>query len=225
MYSLLRPVLSTVDSPLPVVAAFDLDGTLTTRDCVTPFLRRLAARGLVRQALAHPLAFATAAARRDRDRLKELATHALAGLDAAVVAAQGIAFAREVRGGWMRDDTLARLDRHRALGHTIVIVSASYETYVAPLGALLRVDGVLCTRLEQDGAGRLTGRLDGPNCRGPEKERRLRAWLTERSLADAALWAYGDSDGDRELLAMADRPVWVRGLRIGPEPGSHAGQS
>ena len=77
---------------------------------------------------------------------------------------------------------------------------------------------MLCTHLEADAAGRLTGRLDGPNCRGPEKERRLRAWLTDRGLEKATLWAYGDSRGDRELLALADRPELVRGRVIGPEP-------
>ena len=57
--------------PRPVVAAFDVDGTLTTRDCVVPFLRRVAGTrrlgvGLGRQA-AH---IAPALARRDRNALK-----------------------------------------------------------------------------------------------------------------------------------------------------------
>lgn len=206
------------DSSRPVVAAFDLDGTLTTRDCVTPFLRRVAGRALARRIAVRPLAFATAAARRDRDRLKELATQALAGLDAAAVAHEGAAFADDVRTAWLREDVLARLRAHQERGHATVIVSASYEAYVTPLGALLGVDGTLATRLEQDGAGRLTGRLDGPNCRGPEKVMRLRAWLERAGLDGAVLWAYGDSDGDRELLALAVHPVWVRGARIAPRP-------
>ena len=78
--------------------------------------------------------------------------------------------------------------------------------------------GVVCTRLEQDASGRLTGRLQGANCRGPEKARRLRAWLEAEGLADAEVWAYGDSEGDAELLAQADHPVWVRRVEILPEP-------
>ncbi len=217
MYSLPRPVPSVPDPAHPAVAAFDLDGTLTTRDCVTPFLRRVAGRALARRVAARPLGFATAAARRDRDRLKELATQALAGLDAAALEREGAAFAHEVRAAWLRADTLARLRSHQALGHATVIVSASYEAYVAPLGELLGVDAVLCTRLERDDAGRLTGRLDGPNCRGPEKASRLRAWLAGHDLDEAVVWAYGDSDGDRELLALADHPVWVQGVVVAPE--------
>jgi phosphoserine phosphatase len=71
--------------------------------------------------------------------------------------------------------------------------------------------------LERDSGGRLTGRLVGENCRGREKELRLRAWLAANGLEDAELWAYGDSAGDAELLAGADHPVWV-GRELVAEP-------
>ena len=69
----------------------------------------------------------------------------------------------------------------------------------------------MATELEVDADGRCTGALVGGNCRGPEKVRRLHAWLdAHHGGRDAVeLWAYGDSPGDRELLAAADRPVWV----------------
>ncbi len=49
----------------------------------------------------------------------------------------------------------------------------------------------------------------GPNVRGPEKAVRLRSWLGGD--VPEMLWAYGNSSGDTELLAMADAPVWVAG--------------
>ena len=56
-----------------VVAAFDVDGTLTVRDCVRPFLLRVGGWHSVVSALARkPIASAGAADHRDRDRLKEL---------------------------------------------------------------------------------------------------------------------------------------------------------
>ena len=42
--------------------------------------------------------------------------------------------------------------------------------------------------------------------RGPEKVRRLQAWLAD---APVELWAYGDSAGDDELLAIADHPTRI----------------
>jgi phosphatidylglycerophosphatase C len=203
----------------PVVAAFDVDGTLTTEDCVVPFLRRAAGRRLVLGLLRHPVGLARALVRRDRDRLKELACASLAGKDAGALDRLGVEFAREFASRRLREDTTARLRRHRELGHTVILASASFEAYLAPLGAELGVDGVVCTRLERDADERLTGRLSGANCRGPEKARRVREWLAEAGLEGAELWAYGDSPGDAELLAAADHPVRVDGVRIGPDPG------
>lgn len=201
----------------PTVAAFDVDGTLTTRDCVTPFLYRTVR---LRTALAlarRPRAVLGALVHRDRDRLKEIVCTAFAGLDAHALDLAGEAFAHEVERRWLRDDTVARLRRHRELGHRVVLASASLEPYLRPLARLLEVDGVVCTRLEQGSDGRLTGRLDGPNCRGAEKARRFDAWLAEHGLSAATVWAYGDSAGDAELLARADHTVWVRGIHVDAE--------
>ena len=202
-----------------VVAAFDVDGTLTTRDCVTPFLRRAAGWRLVSTILGHPLAVVAAAARRDRDRLKELACAALRGLDATAFEDLGRSFAHEVVANWLRDDTTARLRRHRELGHQVILASASLDAYLGPLGDMLEVDGIVCTQLERGPDGRLTGRLVGENCRGAEKARRVRAWLDAAGLADAVLWAYGDSPGDRPLLEAADHAVWVDTERLSRDPG------
>ena len=217
MYSLLR-LVPPASGPPPVVAAFDVDGTLTTGDCVTPFLRRAAGRRLWTTLLRHPLALGAAAARRDRDRLKELACSALRGIESTEIEHLGEVFAREVGAGRLRDDTVARLRRHRELGHTVILASASLDPYLVPLGRSLGVDAVVCTVLERGRDGRLTGRLVGANCRGAEKARRVRGWLREHDLADAELWAYGDSSGDDELLALADRPLRVDGIRVDPEP-------
>jgi phosphatidylglycerophosphatase C len=205
---------------LRVVAVFDVDGTLTTEDCVVPFLRRAAgSRKLVLALLRHPLTLAGALAHRDRDGLKELATFSLAGTEADELDRLGASFARDFVTPRLRGDTTARLHRHKELGHAILLASASYEAYLVPLGAHLEVDGVVCTRLERDAGGRLTGRLLGANCRGPEKARRVREWLGEARLGEAEIWAYGDSPGDAEMLAAADHPVRVDGVSVESNPG------
>jgi len=197
---------------------FDVDGTLTTGDCVLPFLRQAAGRRLLTATLRHPLALAAGLVRRDRDRLKALACASLAGIPAAEIDRLGEAFARDVAATRLRDDTTARLRRHRELGHTVVLASASLDPYLVPLGRLLSTDGTVCTMLERGADGRLTGRLAGPNCRGAEKARRVRALLDERGLAEAEVWAYGDSDGDEPLLASADHALRVDGVHVPPDP-------
>ena len=48
-------------------------------------------------------------------------------------------------------------------------------------------------------------------------------WLEERRWVQAEVWAYGDSDGDRELLDRADHPVWVNDATISEVPEVVAG--
>jgi len=195
----------------PQVAAFDVDGTLTVRDCVGPFLVRVGGRAGVVAALARkPLASAGAAVRRDRDRLKEvLVGGVLHGRAIAQVEALGEQFAERVAAGWLRADTMARLRWHQRMGHRTVLVSASLSPYLRPHGRRLGVDDVLCAEPRREGDPFADG-LEGANCRAAEKVRRLDAWLERSGLAESTVWAYGDSAGDRELLQRADHPLLVK---------------
>jgi phosphatidylglycerophosphatase C len=199
----------------PVVAAFDFDGTVSTRDCVVPFTRFAGGTWPVAGRLGRALPrLLPTLARGDRDRLKEeSARAAFGGRPAAEVDAAGVEFASIVASSWLRPGTVGRMRWHREAGHDVVLVSASFGCYLRPVGELLGVDAVLATELEVGGGGRLTGELVDGNCRGAEKRRRLHAWLDGRhgGRSRVELWAYGDSPGDRELLADADHPVWVRG--------------
>lgn len=207
-----------MSSPRTVIAAFDVDGTLTRRDTLLPFLQRLCGTQRLARALArHGLALsAMVAGRVDRDAVKDaLLVHLLAGWDAEEVRSAGVAYARFLmEADRLRPDTVARLRQHQDTGHRVVLVSASPEVYLGPLGRLLGVDAVLCSALEEHPDGRLSGRLAGRNCRGPEKVTRLEAWLDGEAPADRPyLYAYGDSAGDRELLARADVGTLVRPRR------------
>ena len=76
---------------------------------------------------------------------------------------------------------------------------------------------MLCAEPLRDGETFADG-LEGLNCRAAEKVRRLDHWLAERDLTNATIWAYGDSNGDRELLAAADHALLVRGLVVPAVP-------
>ena len=201
------------------VAAFDVDGTLTRRDCVVPFLRQVAGTGVLgRRLAARPVSVATLARRRDRDGLKAAATEAaFTGQPIDRIERLAVEFAESVFATGLRPDTVAELDAHRERGDTVLLVSASFEVYLRPLAELLGADDVLAARLEVADDGFLTGRMVGANCRGPEKVRRLHAWLDEHAggRGNAHVTAYGDSPGDRELLGDADLARW---LGRGPMP-------
>jgi phosphatidylglycerophosphatase C len=213
------------DEPLPrhVVAAFDVDHTVTSRDCVVPFMRRVAGRlpFVARLGLA-AARNVSALARRDRDHLKAAIAHAVfAGRSAAEVEQLGEAFAAELVEDGLRPDTMARMRWHHEQGHDVLFVSASFAAYLQPLARRLGViTGVLCTELVVGPDGRYTGELLGGNCRGQAKVHRLHAWLAEHRGGRTAVdvWAYGDSPGDVELLFDADHPVWTDTVLESPGP-------
>lgn len=190
--------------PNGTVAAFDFDKTLTTRDCVIPFLVRVTSLARIVRTVSDLPALSGAIVRKDRDRIKVVVTRrVMSGLHVRDIERCAETFAEHVESHWMRTDTLSRLRWHKAQGHRVGIVSASYAPYVRPIGERLGLDFVIATELEIDSEGRATGALLEGNCRGPEKARRLNDWITLNGMRDAELFAYGDSAGDRELLDMA----------------------
>ena len=208
------------------VAAFDFDGTLSRRDTFLPFLQRVCGAQRLYRALARsgPALSRMAVGRADRDAVKDaLLVRLLAGHPAEQLAEQGVAYAEFLRSSdRLRPDTVARARDHLDRGHQVVVVSASPSLYLEPLARDLGFEAALATRLEVDEAGCITGRMLGGNCRGPEKVARLEAWLAGRA---PRLYAYGNSSGDRELLARADVGVMVRPRTVLPplEDDSHSG--
>lgn len=196
----------------PVVAAFDVDGTLTVRDCVFPFLLRCGgAKGLVRSLLSSPAELLRMGVQRNRDGLKaHFVRSFMSGLAVESVETKGAEFAAEIARGWIRPDVAQRLRWHQDQGHVVVLVSASLAPYLDPLGDLLEVDAVLCTRLAES-EGVLTGEIEGSNCRGEVKTARLAAWAREAGITgdDWLGYAYGDSSGDAAMLALAEEAVNV----------------
>jgi phosphatidylglycerophosphatase C len=187
-----------------VVAAFDFDGTLTKHDSLLPFLTAVRGRAAVSLAMARlaPRLGLMAMGRADRDHTKEqLVTSLLAGSSAAALDTAGARYGDHLATR-LRPDVVERLDWHRDAGHELVLISASPTVYLEPLGAQLGFAAVLATRLEVGPDGTLSGRFEGGNCRGPEKVRRLQAWLGSRTPTE--VWAYGNSAGDDDLLAFAD---------------------
>ncbi|MCX6516616.1 MAG: HAD-IB family hydrolase [Actinobacteria bacterium] len=193
------------------VAAFDVDNTLTVRDCVVPFMRSVAGtRRLMNVMLSDLGSTIQRVRRRDRDFLKAKFVHGVfEGKNAGEIQSLGVRFASKIADGWLRSDVAARMRWHQEQGHVVILVSASLGAYLHPLGDLLEVDAVLCTELEEVN-GILTGKLDGKNCRGEEKASRVQKWCEGAGMnAEDLVYAYGDSSGDVELLELFSHGTWV----------------
>jgi phosphatidylglycerophosphatase C len=198
-----QPPSSREDAVFRPFVAFDFDGTLTWRDSFFAFLvwragLRRSATGLIR------LAPACLAYLKDRDRSKLKAAAVrqfLASATRSELEAAAQAFATQRARALLRPDAVRAWRRWQARGARLVIVTATPDLIVTPIARGLGAERVIGTRLAFDAQDRVTGELAGLNCRGPEKARRLREAFGHDVRLEAA---YGDSDGDREMLAMAE---------------------
>lgn len=154
-----------------------------------------------------PNAIAFASGRRDNAQFKEdVLSRFFAGWPAADFERRSLEYAHHRLPRLVRPAALERLRWHIVHGHRVVIATASLEVYVTPWARRNGLDDVLGTRLEVDGTGHLTGRLLGRNCYGAEKIARLRGLVGDARFDD--VYVYGDSRGDRELLALATHPSY-----------------
>jgi phosphatidylglycerophosphatase C len=198
-----------------VVAIFDLDGTLTWRDTLLPFLARYIAARPARLTRLWRLPEALLAYARsggDRGVLKaRLIRMVMSGDLRAPIdqwASQYVA-AMQARGVF-RPAALAVLQQHRQAGHHLVLMSASPDLYVGKVGKLLGFEQTVCTELQWR-AERLDGALRGSNCRGEEKLRQLK--LLRTRYPEARFVAYGNSAGDLAHLRQVDEATLVNASR------------
>jgi phosphatidylglycerophosphatase C len=195
----------------PLVAAFDFDGTITSKDTFRVFLDRIVPRRALAAALLRRSPHLLGALRggEARDRAKKLLCHdLLEGLTREFADQVASDTARDVSRSLIRVDTASRIRWHQRQGHRVIVVSASFEAYVRPVVAALGIDEVIATRWEVDPeTDLLTGRLEGRNVRGAAKVDLLDTHLGG---AGSLAYAYGNSAGDAAMLAWSRYPVWVR---------------
>ena len=185
------------------LVAFDFDGTLTCRDSFAAFLAWRAGAARYAWGLAR-LAPATLGYARDRDRGRFKAAAVgefLRGLPRADLEVEAARYAAACSRRLLRPDAVRRWKDWQNRGARLVIVTASPEITVAPFARGLGAQMLIGTRLAFDADGRVAGDLDGANCRGPEKVARLKAIFGSEVRLEAA---YGDSDGDQEMLGLAE---------------------
>jgi HAD superfamily hydrolase (TIGR01490 family) len=191
-------------TPVSNLALFDFDGTITSSDTWTPFMRLAVSRskmlsGIVRLSpivLGYRIGVVTASQARQASMRV-----GFRGEDAAALGRIGFEYSTRVIPGTVRPKAIERIEWHKSSGDRIAVVSASLDVY---LGRWCESQGLdcICTTLEAHN-GRLTGELVDGDCSGAEKARRIRQRF---DLAEyEQIYAYGDSEEDRAMLALAHR--------------------
>lgn len=185
------------------ISFFDFDGTVTRRDSLVDFTQYSVGilpyyAGLV--ALS-PMLFAYALKIIPNYRAKEkFISYFFKGWDSDRFQTIADKYALEKIDKITRPGAIDKIKWHQRQGDKVVIVSASIENWLAKWCEKQNVE-LVSTQLEIVGK-KITGRFLTKNCHGAEKVKRIKE-IYDLDQYDH-VFAYGDSKGDRELLAMAD---------------------
>ena len=208
------------------IYCFDFDGTLTTSDTLLEFIKyaKGTSRFLMVFLMYSPLLVLMKLHLFPNWKAKQLIfAHLFAGMRIEKFDALCRGFAEESQ-HLLRPKGITLVHEALVAGAQVFIVSASIDNWVRPFFDIRNLKGVqvLGTQIEVVD-GKVTGRFKTNNCYGEEKVRRICEALTtttgtsipttnaygttslsfDRSQYD--IEAFGDSRGDKEMLAFADQ--------------------
>lgn len=192
------------------LVAFDFDGTITTRDSLKEFVRYAAGTGAFVCAGIRVLPWLAgwALGKKTRGETKARFVQAALGhMHPEALQEAARQFAQMKLPQIVRAEMLGRVREHVKRGHTVLLVSASPSVYLKEWAKVHGVHAVISTELAYDGE-HLQAVFATPNCWGPQKVVRLQQWLGKETFR--LDYAYGDSRGDKEMLACAEH-AWLRG--------------
>ena len=198
------------------IALFDLDGTITYKDTMFEFIKFTVGKG--------PMIFGFAqetisflyyfSGRISNGELKEkFLARIFRGWTKDDLNSAGENFGLKKLPQLIRPGALEKINWHKSNEHRVVIVSASAGIW---LEAWCRSQDIeLISTQFQFSNGRFTGRFKGENCYGPEKIRRIKEEINLESYDH--IYAYGDSSGDTEMLALAHEAFYKPFREIEPK--------
>jgi HAD superfamily hydrolase (TIGR01490 family) len=196
------------------LALFDLDGTLIPGDSDHAFGEYIIALGWA-DALEHKARndgfYADyMAGTLDVAAYTDFATSAWRHRPLAQVDAALEVFVHDIVRPMLGDAARDLVERHRAAGDELVLVTATNDAVTRPIARLLGIPTLIATELERDDGGRATGRVQGVPSFQEGKVVRVQSWLADRGTSLARLPAshfYSDSANDIPLLEAVTHPV------------------
>jgi phosphatidylglycerophosphatase C len=192
------------------LAVFDLDGTITRRDTLLPYVMGFPTSALRKLLgllvfLGPLLLFAIG--KRDHGQLKSAFIRSILGGETrSRIEAWTAQFVPALLKRGLFAAALSEIARHKQNGARLVLMSASTDLYVPAIATALDFDEVICTGVRWNG-DRLDGHLSTPNRRGTEKTRCFEALRT--TYPDLKTAAYGNAASDLDHLRLADQPLLV----------------
>jgi phosphatidylglycerophosphatase C len=186
---------------------FDFDGTITNRDTLFSFTR--ISTGYIRYVpgvlILSPILALHKVGLLSSQKTKEIfLSFFFKGLNQNEFQNKCNEFCDRLLPKLVRKDAYQAIQTYRNSGDRIVIVSASPENWIIPWANREKIH-VIGTKLSFIDK-KFTGKINGINCNGAEKVRRIRI---EFNLDEfSGVIAYGDSIGDNEMLQLAQEKFY-----------------
>ncbi|HEY7401037.1 MAG TPA: HAD-IB family hydrolase [Actinomycetota bacterium] len=207
-----KPVVKIVERPEPVVAVFDMEGTIISSNVVESYVW---ARMADLEPDEWPAELVSVfgripsylqADRRDRGEFlrtffRRYEGCSVEGLERLIDRHVGEFMMQKASPASFR-----RIRDHRAHGHRTILLTAAAEPYLKPLAPLF--DLVIGAELEVRD-GRYTGFMSSPPLVGEARAAWLRRWALQEGVDLRHSYAYADSHSDLPLLRAVGNPVVV----------------
>jgi HAD superfamily hydrolase (TIGR01490 family) len=204
--------LKSILSDQPRCAAFDLENTLVASNVVESYAW-LATRHLDRTERTRLVAGLLAEGpkllmldRRDRSDFLRAFYRRYEGAPVEQLRLDGYELFSDLLGQRAFPEAIARVRRHRALGHRTLLITGALDFVVAPLRPLF--DEIVCASLDER-EGRFTGELTRSPPTGEARALLLDEFARAQGLTLGDTVAYADSTSDLPMLEAAGFPVAV----------------
>jgi HAD superfamily hydrolase (TIGR01490 family) len=187
----------------PAIAVFDFDGTISDRDSFLAFIRHTHGFwGRLWGFLLHlPYLMMYLLGRYPNDRFKEnIFTHFYAGKTEEDLVIAGNQFCQKTLASIIYAGASQQLQWHQQQGHRIIILTASSAIWLKAWCDAHHFELIATTFETQN--GRYTGKIEGKNCYGEEKAKRIASVLSHDHTSE--VYGYGDRASDAAFLQYCD---------------------
>jgi phosphatidylglycerophosphatase C len=192
---------------MKTLALFDFDGTITKKDSLIQFIRfgMDDAKFIWGMAVLFPMLIAYKLKFIQNYKAKQyMVAHFFNGMSEQRFNQVANEYSLNHIQSILRPKAMEKIAWHKRRGHKVVIVSASIENWLKPWCDENNL-GLIATRIEIKNRI-VTGGFLTKNCYGIEKSNRVNK--TYNLSEYDHIYSYGDTRGDKELLALADESFY-----------------
>jgi phosphatidylglycerophosphatase C len=189
------------------IAFFDFDGTITTKNTLLEVIKfQKGSVSLYTGLLINTPYLAAYKVKIISNQLakEKILKYFFEGMDFTLFQQACNDFADKALPAIIRPEAIAEIEKLKASGFEIVVVSASAESWIKKwsdtVGATL-----IASKLEVKD-NKITGNIAGRNCNGSEKASRIKSAYDLSQYNE--IYSYGDSKGDKAMLALATKPAY-----------------